>query len=83
MDALGHQPDLIKIDVEGAAVDVLKGAEKTLETARAIVLEIHNDAEGVGAIQFSKRTRVPYPVYQSACQRCHTPYPRHSVKMLR
>ena len=52
MDALGHQPDLIKIDVEGAAVDVLKGAEKTLETARAIVLEIHNDTEGVGAIQF-------------------------------
>ena len=52
MDALGHQPDLIKIDVEGAAVDVLKGAEKTLETVRAIVLEIHNDAEDMGAIQF-------------------------------
>jgi FkbM family methyltransferase len=32
-------PDLLKIDVQGAEVDVLKGAEKTLSNCRDIILE--------------------------------------------
>lgn len=36
-------PDLIKIDVEGFEVEVLKGAPKCLDHARYVVLEVHSD----------------------------------------
>jgi FkbM family methyltransferase len=35
--------DVIKIDVEGAEVQVLKGAKQTLDRIRKIVIEIHGD----------------------------------------
>lgn len=38
----GHKPSIIKIDVEGAELDVLRGATETLRTTRpAVLLEIH------------------------------------------
>ena len=38
-----HQPDVIKIDVEGAELDVLKGLSNYLETARRLCIfaEVH------------------------------------------
>ncbi|MFL5577836.1 MAG: FkbM family methyltransferase [Gemmatimonadaceae bacterium] len=42
----GAAPDLIKIDVEGAAAGVLRGARRLLETgAPALYLEMHGRAE--------------------------------------
>ena len=41
LDALGYTPDLLKIDVEGAELSVLKGATETLKTVRAMVIELH------------------------------------------
>jgi FkbM family methyltransferase len=45
VEALGLVPDIIKIDVEGAEWDVLRGAEKTLATCRpTLFLSVHPDA---------------------------------------
>jgi FkbM family methyltransferase len=44
-------PALVKMDVEGAEIEVLKGANELLQTARPILLiELHNTHEEVGAI---------------------------------
>ena len=46
-DSLTPAPDLIKIDVEGAELKVLKGGTQTLKNVRAIAIEMHgyeNDA---------------------------------------
>jgi FkbM family methyltransferase len=44
-------PALIKMDVEGAESEILKGATDVLQTARPILLiELHNTHEEVGAI---------------------------------
>jgi FkbM family methyltransferase len=34
--------DLVKIDVEGAELDVLRGAPETLRNARKVIVEVHN-----------------------------------------
>jgi FkbM family methyltransferase len=42
---LGLLPDIVKIDVEGAEMDVLQGMSNTLQKARpAIFLSVHSDA---------------------------------------
>lgn len=42
-------PDLIKLDVQGAEKDVLKGAEKTLEACQDIILETQHENYNEGA----------------------------------
>jgi len=43
------KPDLIKIDVQGAELDVLKGATETLKTARHVILELQSVEYNKGA----------------------------------
>lgn len=40
---LDYRADVIKMDIEGAEVLALKGAAKTLERTRKIVVEIHGN----------------------------------------
>ena len=41
--------DLLKIDVEGAELDVLKGAEECLKVIKNIAMELHYENEGLEA----------------------------------
>ncbi len=40
---LGLSPTLLKMDIEGYEGDALKGMEKSIDTVRRIVIEIHDD----------------------------------------
>lgn len=42
-------PDLIKIDVQGAEIDILVGAKNTLQSCRDIIVEMQHDEYNVGA----------------------------------
>lgn len=42
-------PDLIKIDVQGAEMDILIGAKETLRSCRDIIIEIQHDQYNIGA----------------------------------
>lgn len=42
-------PDLIKMDVQGAEMDVLKGAQETLKSCRHLILELQHVRYNVGA----------------------------------
>ncbi len=44
MDRLGTTPTVVKIDVEGAELDVLRGAPRLLARHPAVFLELHLDA---------------------------------------
>jgi FkbM family methyltransferase len=49
---LTHQfpwPDLIKMDIQGAELDVLKGATKALSHAKALILELQHEDYNLGA----------------------------------
>lgn len=43
------QPDLIKIDVQGAEVDILKGAQETLQNCNHVILEAQSKVFSSGA----------------------------------
>ena len=40
-----HKIDLLKIDCEGAELEVLKGAEESLKITRNIAMELHDKNE--------------------------------------
>jgi FkbM family methyltransferase len=52
IDDLGLSPEVLKIDVEGHELEVLKGSEKTLGTARVVVLEYHSEELRAQCIDF-------------------------------
>jgi len=43
MSDLGLRPNVMKIDIEGAEIDALQGAEESLRHARLVIIEIHYD----------------------------------------
>jgi len=43
------QPDLIKIDVQGAELDILKGAEETLRNTKCLIVELQHEQYNLGA----------------------------------
>lgn len=48
------QPDLIKIDVQGAELDVLRGAEKTLSKCSNLIVELQHKQYNKGAPHYSQ-----------------------------
>jgi len=50
LDSLGYKDiDFIKIDVEGLEMEVLKGAEKTLENVKYLMIELNGNSERYGS----------------------------------
>ena len=52
--------DMIKIDVEGYEMEVLKGATKTLESVQYLMIELNNNTKKYGSnnIEIEKRTEI-------------------------
>lgn len=49
-------PDLVKIDVQGAELDVLRGAQKSLKHCSDIIIEMQHEEYNLGAPHVSKVT---------------------------
>lgn len=49
-------PDLVKIDVQGAELDVLRGATKTLEKCKDIIIEMQHEEYNLGAPKVAEVT---------------------------
>lgn len=53
VSAGGPEPEIIKVDVEGSASEVLKGAVETIRRSRPIlIIEVHAHSEYEAALQF-------------------------------
>lgn len=46
-------PDVIKIDVQGAELDVLKGADRALESCKDVIIELQFDEYNIGAAGYN------------------------------
>ena len=50
IDSMDYQDvDMIKIDVEGYEMEVLKGATKTLESVQYLMIELNNNTKKYGS----------------------------------
>ena len=50
IDSMEYQDvDMIKIDVEGYEMEVLKGATKTLESVQYLMIELNNNTKKYGS----------------------------------
>jgi FkbM family methyltransferase len=48
------EPDLVKIDVQGAEIDILKGMEKTLKSVKHLIVELQHVEYNIGAKQIQE-----------------------------
>ena len=59
IDSMEYQyVDMMKIDVEGYEMEVLKGAEKTLENVQYIMIELNNNTKKYGSSNIEIETHI-------------------------
>jgi FkbM family methyltransferase len=75
----GPAPDVIKIDVEGAESEVLKGASRTLERHRpALIIEVIQVSKILHALDYQARWETPTEGYPRHCFATPAPAFLHS-----
>ena len=62
-------PDLVKIDVQGSEIDILKGAVKTLRNAKDLIVELQHECYNEGAPLAAESV----PFIESMGWKCVTP----------
>lgn len=62
-------PDLIKIDVQGAEIDILRGAQNTISHAKHMVIELQHTEYNEGA----PKSDVSRPIIESMGWKCIAP----------
>jgi FkbM family methyltransferase len=73
----GYSPSLVKVDVEGAECEVLKGAEKLLAKVKpALICEVHHEAAATFMAKFLPAKDY---VLRWTPQRYQFPFPRYLV----
>ncbi|MBU1997733.1 MAG: FkbM family methyltransferase, partial [Candidatus Omnitrophica bacterium] len=54
-DCTSNKIDLLKVDIEGSAADMFRGAKQTLKKIKYIFLEWHDDNERDGSVEFLQK----------------------------
>jgi FkbM family methyltransferase len=73
----GYSPSLVKVDVEGAECEVLKGAERLLAKVRpALICEVHHEAAATFMAEFLP---AKHYTFRWTRQRYQFPFPRYAV----